>query len=175
MIKQNLIKTFVYYAHHFQSTDRFYLLSKYWEQNMYYCCDLVGLIKTSMAWNIFPPLGPITQAAPCQDSVYYEQLIPPLINSVHHAVRAGKLGLQQAGNYLLARHEDRLAYIQIMEKGNGYMVYSAKGLELQETSCHSLEATRYFIGFHLMQGFSTFFVWRTIKNLILTNHYKSSC
>ena len=99
----------------------------------------------------------MTQAAPCQDSVYYEQLIPPLINSVHHAVRAGKLGLQQAGNYLLARHEDRLAYIQIMEKGNGYMVYSAKGLELQETSCHSLEATRYSIVFHFKQGFSTFF------------------
>jgi hypothetical protein len=87
--------------------------------------------------------GPITQAAPCQDSVYYEQLIPPLIQSIHHAVRAGKLGLQQAGNFLLVRHEDRLAYIQIMEKGNGYMIYSAKGLELQETSCHSLEATRF--------------------------------
>jgi len=103
-----------------------------------------GLLNDTLS-----PQGPITQAAPCQDSVYYEQLIPPLINSVHHAVRAGKLGLQQAGNYLLARHEDRLAYIQIMEKGNGYMVYSAKGLELQETSCHSLEATRYHIIFHL--------------------------
>jgi hypothetical protein len=51
---------------------------------------------------------------------------------------------QQAGNFLLARHEDRLVYVQIMEKGNGFMIYSAKGLELQETSCHSLEATRYY-------------------------------
>lgn len=86
--------------------------------------------------------GPITPSAPCPDSVYYEQMIPPLIQAVHHAARAGKLGLQQAGNFLLARHEDRLVYIQIMEKGNGYMIYNAKGLELQETSCHSLEATR---------------------------------
>jgi hypothetical protein len=39
-------------------------------------------------------------------------MIPPLVESIHHAVRAGKLGLQQAGNFLLARHEDRLVYIQ---------------------------------------------------------------
>ena len=31
---------------------------------------------------------------------------------------------------------------QILEKGNGYSVYSLKGMELQETSCHNLEATR---------------------------------
>ena len=29
-----------------------------------------------------------------------------------------------------------------MEKGNDYAVYSLKGMELQETSCHNLEATR---------------------------------
>jgi len=62
--------------------------------------------------------------------------------SIHQATRAGKLGLQQTGNLLLARHEDRLVYVQIMEKGNSFMVYTAKGLELQETSCHSLEAVR---------------------------------
>ena len=31
---------------------------------------------------------------------------------------------------------------QVLEKGNGYAVYSIKGMELQETSCHNLEATR---------------------------------
>jgi hypothetical protein len=31
---------------------------------------------------------------------------------------------------------------QVMEKGNGYLSLGFKGLELQETSCHSLEATR---------------------------------
>jgi hypothetical protein len=29
-----------------------------------------------------------------------------------------------------------------MEKGNAYLTLNLKGLELQETSCHSLEATR---------------------------------
>ena len=31
---------------------------------------------------------------------------------------------------------------QVLEKGNDYSVYSLKGMELQETSCHNLEATR---------------------------------
>ena len=47
-----------------------------------------------------------------------------------------------SGNFLLARHEDKTVWIQIVEKGNGYLYYQAKGLELQETSCHSLEVTR---------------------------------
>ena len=33
-------------------------------------------------------------------------------------------------------------WIQVMEKGNGFFSYGLKGMELQETSCHSLEATR---------------------------------
>ncbi len=76
------------------------------------------------------------------DGVYYEQMVPPLIQALHKALRAGRLGLQQPGNILIARHEDRTVWIQIMEKGNGYVYYGAKGLELQETSCHSLEVTR---------------------------------
>ena len=31
---------------------------------------------------------------------------------------------------------------QVLEAGNNYHIVSVKGLELQETSCHSLEATR---------------------------------
>ena len=31
---------------------------------------------------------------------------------------------------------------QVLEKGNAYLTLGFKGLELQETSCHSLEATR---------------------------------
>jgi len=32
--------------------------------------------------------------------------------------------------------------LQTLEKGYGYVSLSVKGLELQETSCHALEATR---------------------------------
>ena len=34
---------------------------------------------------------------------------------------------------------------QVLEAGNNYHIVSVKGLELQETSCHSLEATRWMI------------------------------
>ena len=69
-------------------------------------------------------------------------MIGPLLKAVHQSLRSGRLGLQQPGNFLLARHEDKTVWIQIVEKGNGYIYYQAKGLELQETSCHSLEVTR---------------------------------
>ena len=32
------------------------------------------------------------------DAIYYEQLVPPLLKSVHRSIRAGRLGLQQPGN-----------------------------------------------------------------------------
>ena len=35
-----------------------------------------------------------------------------------------------------------MMWVQVLEKGNGYIVYKVKGMELQETSCHSLEATK---------------------------------
>ena len=69
-------------------------------------------------------------------------MVPPLLSALHQAMRSGKLGSQHPGNHLLARHEDRTVWIQVLEKGNGYLYYQAKGLELQETSCHSLEVTR---------------------------------
>ena len=44
------------------------------------------------------------------------------------------------GDHFLVRFEDRMLWIQIMERGNNYFVFNFKGLELQETSCHTLEA-----------------------------------
>ena len=50
--------------------------------------------------------------------------------------------MQHPGSMLLCRHEDRIAWVQLLESGNSYAYYGVKGMELQETSCHSLEATR---------------------------------
>ena len=77
-----------------------------------------------------------------EDSVYYQQLMTSLMTSLQRANRAGRLGILQPGNHLIARHEDRMIWVQILEKGNNYLYFGAKGMELQETSCHSLEATR---------------------------------
>ena len=42
-------------------------------------------------------------------------------------MRAGRLGILHPGSHLLARYEDRTVWIQVTEKGNGYMYYGAKG------------------------------------------------
>ena len=44
----------------------------------------------------------------------------------------------------LKKSKEKLAK-QVLEAGNNYHIVSVKGLELQETSCHSLEATRWMI------------------------------
>ena len=43
------------------------------------------------------------------------------------------------GSQLLARHEDRIVWIQISEKGNNFCYYVAKGMELQvnQKNCSS--------------------------------------
>lgn len=46
------------------------------------------------------------------------------------------------GNHYLVRYQDRLVWIMILERGSGYCSVNIKGLELQETSCHTAEATR---------------------------------
>jgi len=47
-----------------------------------------------------------------------------------------------AGNHYLVRFQDRLAWIVVLERGATYCTINIKGLELQETSCHTVEAAR---------------------------------
>jgi hypothetical protein len=47
----------------------------------------------------------------------------------------------KTGSFLLARFGDRLIWIQVLETGFNYIKIQIKGLELQETSCHAVEAT----------------------------------
>ena len=61
------------------------------------------------------------------DGVYYDQMIPELVEQIHKSMRAGRLGILHPGSHLLARYEDRTVWIQVTEKGNGYMYYGAKG------------------------------------------------
>ena len=46
------------------------------------------------------------------------------------------------GEQFLARFQDRLVWVIVLERGYGYCSVSIKGLELQETSCHTAEALR---------------------------------
>lgn len=51
-------------------------------------------------------------------------------------------GEPHPGNHYLLRFQDRMVWVLILERGGTYCTMSIKGLELQETSCHSVEATR---------------------------------
>uniref|UniRef100_A0A8C2NLL8 Pecanex-like protein n=1 Tax=Capra hircus TaxID=9925 RepID=A0A8C2NLL8_CAPHI len=49
-------------------------------------------------------------------------------------------GLLLPGSHYLGRFQDRLIWIMILECGYSYCCVNIKGLELQETSCHTAEA-----------------------------------
>jgi hypothetical protein len=52
------------------------------------------------------------------------------------------VGEAHPGNHYLVRFQDRLLWVMILERGAGYCTVNIKGLELQETSCHTTEAVR---------------------------------
>ena len=54
----------------------------------------------------------------------------------------GGAGNPRAGSHYLVRFQDRMAWLQVLESGFGHCSLSLKGLELQETSCHTVEAGR---------------------------------
>ncbi|XP_076042751.1 pecanex-like protein 4 [Oratosquilla oratoria] len=99
---------------------------------------LLGYPRPLRSWSY--PIG--RSANSCEDSVYYEQLTPHIAFAVHSVVQSGSLGHVEPGEHFLLRWEDRLLWIQIVECGLTHCYYSIKGLELQETSCHTAEASR---------------------------------
>jgi hypothetical protein len=63
-----------------------------------------------------------------EDTIYYEQLVPQFVKNIE---KLGVFGSYKAGDYLLARYEDRLLWIQVIEDGFNYIKIQIKGLELQ--------------------------------------------
>ncbi|XP_064484907.1 pecanex-like protein 4 isoform X2 [Ornithodoros turicata] len=81
-------------------------------------------------------------ASSCSDSVYYKQMAPHLTEAIRVSIANGTMGSLEAGALLLARLEERLLWIQVLESGYGFHTFNIKGLELQETSCHAVEAQK---------------------------------
>ena len=77
----------------------------------------------------------------CEDSIYYQQSESKISKALHCAVSSGAVSATP-GTYLLLRFEDRLSVVTFLEHGYGHCALAIKCLELQETSCHSIEATR---------------------------------
>lgn len=74
------------------------------------------------------------------DWIYYEQLTPSLVEELKVLLSPCSLHKPQVGSYFLARFQDRLIWISVLEAGLFYYMVTVKGLELQETSCHTTEA-----------------------------------
>lgn len=96
----------------------------------------------------FPRLGKFwaedvgASASTCPDTLYYRQLSSEIALALRSAFANGSLGEPHAGNHYLARFQDRLVWVMVLERGASFCTVSIKGLELQETSCHTAEAAR---------------------------------
>ncbi|KAM3871015.1 pecanex-like protein 4 [Diretmus argenteus] len=98
---------------------------------------LVGFPRPQRSWP-----GPVGTACPCPDSIFYQQMSGSLASALRRAFAKGSLGSLSPGSHFLGRFQDRMVWIMILERGYGYCTVNIKGLELQETSCHTVEARR---------------------------------
>ncbi|XP_048831006.1 pecanex-like protein 4 isoform X1 [Brienomyrus brachyistius] len=98
---------------------------------------LVGFPRPQRCWP-----GSVGTACSCPDSVYYQQMSGSLAAALRTAFAGGVLGLSSPGSHFLGRFQDRIVWINVLERGFGYCSVNIKGLELQETSCHTAEARR---------------------------------
>ncbi|KYO18465.1 pecanex-like protein 4 isoform A [Alligator mississippiensis] len=99
---------------------------------------LIGFPRPIRSW----PGSVGATASVCSDTVYYKQMVPSLAAALQSALAAGSLGLFLPGSHYLCRFQDRLIWILVIERGFTYCCVNIKGLELQETSCHTAEAHR---------------------------------
>lgn len=76
------------------------------------------------------------------DTMFYMQVAPKLSLTLQAAFADGSLGEPVPGQHFLVRFQDRLIWVMVLERGYGFCRLSIKGLELQETSCHTAEAAR---------------------------------
>ena len=77
----------------------------------------------------------------CEDTVYYQQAETEIMKALSICISAGATHVQP-GTHLLLRFQDRLAIATVLEVGFRFCTVTFRGLELQETSCHTIEATR---------------------------------
>ena len=100
---------------------------------------LVSFPRTKRFWPSL--INYASSYSKCEDSIYYQQSESKISKALHRAVSSGAVSATP-GTYLLLRFEDRLSVVTFLEHGYGHCALAIKCLELQETSCHSIEATR---------------------------------
>ncbi|XP_066282417.1 pecanex-like protein 4 isoform X1 [Branchiostoma lanceolatum] len=99
---------------------------------------LFGFPRPMRSWP-----GPVGSSANvCPDTMYYRQVAAAFSKALGRAFSSGSLGGPEPGSHYLVRYQDRSMWVQVLERGHGFCTVSIKGLELQETSCHTVEAAR---------------------------------
>lgn len=76
-----------------------------------------------------------------RDSVYYQHDIPNLSQALLNAFSSGSLS-GQPGDFYLLRHQDRTLIVSVLECGHRFLTINIRGLEIEETSCHTVEAAK---------------------------------
>lgn len=97
---------------------------------------IVGFPRPLRVW----PQASSSTKSSSKDWVYYKQLSPALASEIKRQFRSGGLNSLNAGDYFLARFQDRIVWVSVLESGFTHCNFVIKGLELQETSCHTIEA-----------------------------------
>ncbi|XP_056401268.1 pecanex-like protein 4 [Hyla sarda] len=123
---------------------------------------LVGFPRPIRSW----PGAVGAAACVCADTVYYQQMVPGFAGALQSAFASGSLGLVNPGSHFLCRFQDRLIWLLILERGYSYCCVNVKGLELQETSCHTAEARRVDEVFEM-----AFEQAENSGRLVLNNHF----
>ncbi|XP_069806235.1 pecanex-like protein 4 [Dendropsophus ebraccatus] len=123
---------------------------------------LVGFPRPIRSW----PGAVGAAACVCADTVYYQQMVPGFAAALQSAFASGSLGLVNPGSHFLCRFQDRLIWLLILERGYSYCCVNIKGLELQETSCHTAEARRVDEVFEM-----AFEQAENSGRLVLNNHF----
>lgn len=100
---------------------------------------LVSFPRTKRFWPSLVSYG--SSYHNCSDSVYYQQDILELSRVLHQVFLTGSASMQP-GDFYLLRYQDRILIVSILERGHRFFTTNFRGLEMQETSCHTIEAAK---------------------------------
>ena len=109
--------------------------------------------------------------SPNSDSVYYQQAVPALVSCLQQAVTSACI-TPRGGDQMLFRFQDRIVWASILEVGSTFFTVTFQGLELQETSCHTVEAAKLDSLFESSSLFNPvpFHTLQHVETSVITTH-----
>jgi len=78
-----------------------------------------------------------------QDTIFYKTMLKSIVKEFTKMIKLSTLWQSvDSGQVYMLRSEYYIVWIEILERGLDFVRVNVKGLELQTTSCHAVEATR---------------------------------